>query len=541
MPWTAADADKHKKGLSAKQKRQWAKVANSALEKCLDDDGNQSACEASAIRQANSTVGNNSAQYASHHVQINNYTIRTETHQGKKHLVVPVIMMTEGVHAGSRGPLLHLTEELGRFPETWNGIPVVVWHPEKDGQFISANSPEIIDRQTTGRIYNTHMDGSRLKAEAWIEEEKCRQLSPLALGYIRQGRPLEVSLGVFTEDEMVSGVWNNETYDGIARNHRPDHLALLPGGQGACSWEDGCGIRANQEGGNKSVELLKVMKDLNIEGFSVIQINEQGDKEIISALQSKLDRMDDDVKMHFLQKYSDDYCIYEIRSRAGGGGNTLYRRNYQKNSDDSIEFTGEPVSVQRKVEYITMQKGDMNAMADKDKKQRCPKCIEKAGLLIQSKHSTLQEADREWLETLDEAYLDKILAMQKKDEPEKKADPPQVNKEQAIQVLRDELKTPEQFISLLSEEMQDQMRSGLKLHQEKKAELIKTITDHIKDKEGSYTESELKAMSMIDLHKLASLIPVEADYSPMGGGGPTAHSDEVEPLGFPGVDREEKK
>ena len=544
MPWTAQDAERHKKGLSAKQKRQWAKVANSALQTCLDDGGSQQTCEASAIRQANGTVGNNDARYALHHIQANNYTIRTEMHQGKKHLVVPVIMMVEGVHNGSHGPLLHLAEDLGRFPDAWNGIPISVEHPEEGDHFVSANSPNVIDRQTVGRVYNSQMMDGKLKAEAWIEEEKISQLSPAALGYIRQGRPLDVSVGVFTEDEMIPGVWNSEPYDGIARNHRPDHLALLPGGQGACSWEDGCGIRANEkhkasqsEGGSNSVELLKAMKELNLAGFSAIQINEQGYKEIITALQSKLDRMDDDVKIHFLQEVYDNYCIYEIRSRAEGGGNSLYRRSYQKNSDGSIEFTGEPAAVQRKVEYVTMQKGDLNTMADKDNKARCPKCIEKAGLLIQSKHSTFVEADREWLETLDEPYLDKLLAMQKKDEEPK--EPPQVNKEQAIQVLQDELKTPEKFINLLPAEMQDQMRSGLKLHQEKKAELIKTITDHAKDKEGFYTEDDLKAMSMIDLQRLASMIPVKADYSLNAN--PTIHENEVEPLGFPGVEREEKK
>jgi hypothetical protein len=55
MPWTAADADKHSKGLSAKQKRQWAHVANAALKRC--QDAGKDDCEGSAIRQANSVVG----------------------------------------------------------------------------------------------------------------------------------------------------------------------------------------------------------------------------------------------------------------------------------------------------------------------------------------------------------------------------------------------------------------------------------------------------------------------------------------------------
>ncbi len=54
MPWSAKDADKHKKGLSAKGRRQWAAVANAALAKCQKEG--KSNCDASAIRQANAAV-----------------------------------------------------------------------------------------------------------------------------------------------------------------------------------------------------------------------------------------------------------------------------------------------------------------------------------------------------------------------------------------------------------------------------------------------------------------------------------------------------
>jgi len=52
MPWAIADVDSHKKGLSAKGKRQWVDVANSALAACLKKGGSQSSCEGKAIRMA---------------------------------------------------------------------------------------------------------------------------------------------------------------------------------------------------------------------------------------------------------------------------------------------------------------------------------------------------------------------------------------------------------------------------------------------------------------------------------------------------------
>lgn len=52
MPWSVGDVDGFKKGLSAKGKRQWVNVANSALAACLKKGGSQSTCEGKAIRMA---------------------------------------------------------------------------------------------------------------------------------------------------------------------------------------------------------------------------------------------------------------------------------------------------------------------------------------------------------------------------------------------------------------------------------------------------------------------------------------------------------
>jgi hypothetical protein len=37
-------------------------------------------------------------------------------------------------------------------------------------------------------------------------------------------------------------------YNFVARNYRPDHLAILPDQRGACSIEDGCGLNTNRLG-----------------------------------------------------------------------------------------------------------------------------------------------------------------------------------------------------------------------------------------------------------------------------------------------------
>ena len=54
MPWTTADVDKHKKGLTEAQKRKWVSIANAVRNRCLQGDGEPSYCDALAIKFANS-------------------------------------------------------------------------------------------------------------------------------------------------------------------------------------------------------------------------------------------------------------------------------------------------------------------------------------------------------------------------------------------------------------------------------------------------------------------------------------------------------
>lgn len=247
MPWTVGNVDEHKKGLSDKQKAQWVRIANSALASCLKKGGTDATCAASAIKQANGVVGTNSGNYSvCKNRQELEYDIEIKRHQGKAHLVVPVVMIVEGVLNGSHGPLLHLAEEFGKIPAVWNGIPVVINHPEEDGVNVSANAPDVIEK-CVGRVYNAHVDGKKLKAEVWLDEDQLNEISPEILNDIYSNRMVEVSVGVFTEDEEDEGEYGGIQYNAIARNHKPDHLALLMGCVGACSIADGCGVRANNE------------------------------------------------------------------------------------------------------------------------------------------------------------------------------------------------------------------------------------------------------------------------------------------------------
>lgn len=153
-------------------------------------------------------------------------------------MVVPVVSIVEGV----LNEALVLSEEFGRYVESWNGIPVPVLHPEKNGIAVGANSPDIIERNTIGRVYNSTVDGNKLKNEIWIDVAKAETLGYADLVMaLEKGEVIEVSTGYFSDDEEKAGIHNGRAYRTIHRNIRPDHLALLPGEIGACSIEDGCG------------------------------------------------------------------------------------------------------------------------------------------------------------------------------------------------------------------------------------------------------------------------------------------------------------
>ena len=80
--------------------------------------------------------------------------IREETFQGKDFLVVPVIALVEGVHQASNAPApeLALASEFGKYPQGWDGRPVLLSHPQREGSPVSANSPEVLEDQSFEQI-----------------------------------------------------------------------------------------------------------------------------------------------------------------------------------------------------------------------------------------------------------------------------------------------------------------------------------------------------------------------------------------------------
>lgn len=470
-----------------------------------------------------------------------NYVVRETMLQGKKHLIVPIVMMVEGVHNGSRGPLLHPAEELGKFPEAWNGIPIVIDHPvNNEGINISANSPEVLE-QAVGKVLNSHMQGTKLMADGYVDPEKLQAVSPNAYTAIINGQPLEVSIGAFTEEEGTSGVWNNERYNAIARGHRPDHLALLPGGIGACSWNDGCGIRANslnkkKEGGKENMDNTQVTgydekKKDHIQ--SVLDVNmDQGYKKKVESAQRMLDAMDSQTISHYLEDMSDDFIVYSVRD-VNSPRRKMLKSQYTMGNNGVPAFTGDPQEVRQKIEYVPIVNGGQQTVNKKggnqmSAKPECGKCMEKVIAIINSNSTQFTAEDREWLLTQEEAVLDKLM-------PKASEKPIEVNTAQApkpIEVLSDEDKADLAWAKRMRQERRQTLIQGIQANTSKEL----------------WPEAELLTMSESFLEKLHNSVVEEdvtetnqvANYA-LNGNTRRSVTEDVIPMYPTGIEVETKK
>jgi hypothetical protein len=183
--------------------------------------------------------------------------LRKEKMGGKEFLVAPVVMMKAGVYNGC----LYANEELATLPEAWNGRPVIVNHVYgADGKPRTANQPRVLEQVQVGQLFAAGYKDGRLRAEAWIDPDHLGRVHPGMLANLQAGNPIEVSTGVFVDEEQIPGEFGGRRYTGIAKHSRPDHLALIPPGErAACTWADGAGLPRihsanNQQGHSQTQE-----------------------------------------------------------------------------------------------------------------------------------------------------------------------------------------------------------------------------------------------------------------------------------------------
>lgn len=236
---------------------------------------------------------------------------RRVTFQGREYVVAPLTLIQPGILNGSQGALLYPEDEIAATVDAWNGMPILLNHPVNG----SGRDPGIYNEFGLGTVYRAQY-GKALQAEGWFDVERCNNIASGLIIKIEQGEPVELSTGLRVAADVQSGEYNGQPYIAIARNYRPDHLAILPTAVGACSINDGCGVN-----------------------------NELSHEQIRSQLHSALcgRKSTDEVGCYIVDVF-DDYFIYEE-------GSKLFRLSYTMKDDEVTLALAGPTEVEREVSY----------------------------------------------------------------------------------------------------------------------------------------------------------------------------------------------
>lgn len=159
----------------------------------------------------------------------------------------PCVLINQGVHAGSHGPIFWADHVLKEAVKSWANIPVTLGHPMVGDSHVSVNhSPEVFVKYAMGEVINPYFDEAKKAIRGTLQIPV--GLPKALMDRVKNLR--EVSVGIFSEDTQTYGQFNGKSYHACAISMKPDHLAILPEGQkGACNFEsDGCGIRVNAAG-----------------------------------------------------------------------------------------------------------------------------------------------------------------------------------------------------------------------------------------------------------------------------------------------------
>jgi len=407
--------------------------------------------------------------------------VRWETMEGRKYMVVPMVMAVETVMNGSNGPLYYPADELSKFPQVWNYKPVVVYHPMINGKGTSACDPVILDKHKIGVIMGARWDGGKLKAEAWVEEDRAKVVDDRVLNAIENGQTMELSIGLFADFEDVEGDFNGKTYEGVVRNIRPDHLAVLPDQIGACSIEDGAGFIRNELSHQDVWDQLQIL------------IRESTKSDVADV---------------WVMEVFESYFVYELKDK-------LYRQDYSI-TDDKVALQGVPEQVVRKYEYVvsnTTNSSEKENVMDREKV---------IGELI-ANDGRWTEDDKEFLEGMNDDQL-KLLSEKpaleihpatnddqkddSKSEPEDDSDAgddkdgkttPTTN-QSADQ--KPKKMTIKEMIANATGDDREMLLEMQRAHAATKKTLINTITAN---EANTFSEDALKAMTLDQLRGVASI------------------------------------
>jgi len=463
--------------------------------------------------------------------------IRKDTFKGASYLVVPVVAIIEGVLQGMNAPDPEFAPaaEFGRYPEGWNGRPVVMDHPtDGSGNPISANAAPVLEATSFGHIFNSRLDGSKLKVEAWIDTAKADAMGgnfAETVQRINAGEIVEVSVGAYITPIPAKGTHNGKAYSAIWSNVVPDHLALLSNGiKGACSVEDGCGTpRTNHSPEDKNDMTLKTSgknpttctgsgecscgcegqpsmltptaEPEDLHAHAIVHLSERlSDNKIPKKmLSSDIARM---LKKAVRAKFGVDTYVVGYNSKVAlfeqyvdGVGYTFMQVPFDMSEKGGVSFTGDPEEVNITMSISKPEKGNDNMSTQADTsaaKTAEQEAAEKTKIEAAATAATKAAEDKAKLEAAEA----------------KKTEEARLAAEEAAKP-----KTISAFIESAPPEMQEVLNESVRLHAAKKNSLVAGL---VANKACEFSEDELKAMSVETLERINKMTVKPSDFSGQG-------------------------
>jgi hypothetical protein len=301
---------------------------------------------------------------------------------GKNWLVIPVVALMEGViHAvNASTPEFVPLSTLKQAAASWNGKPVTLGHPKRDGKQCSADAPDILEAHGIGIIKNSRVEGTKLLQDVWIDCERAKKLHPEMLARLEANKTEEVSVGAFVSTDGKADQFNGKPYMASWLEAMGDHLAFLPGGRGACSVAMGCGThRAAMRVCEDALEDVAPAAEFVSAFFRSLLPRGWGDDEVKQDLRDALYAIDSVARNGEILRVTNNeiiYCVYPKPDMLSPypvepQKMTYWKRGYSYDSATK-SFTLSPDRVQ--VEPTTVYEELRAAAGKKPAYKDCPTC-----------------------------------------------------------------------------------------------------------------------------------------------------------------------
>lgn len=401
--------------------------------------------------------------------------VRKVYNKGKSYLVAPATLIVPGVLSGSAGPLLYPEDEVKRNVNAWNGMPLTLGHPYRNNEPASAREHWVWDELGVGVVKNTSYSANkegvwRLAAEAWFDEELTKRKSPELHNRLLNNEVIELSTGLFTDDEYEEGVDSKgRQYTAIARNYRPDHVAILLNQRGACSISDGCGVLANSYIPDRV--FLKYQKQI----------------EFLRILKRNLNYLGDNMNKEQLVKWLTTNC----ECWKGATDNEILN-NMDENKLKQLKDSAEKSKVNAALATTTLEAFEFELPKDKS--------LDETVSLLKDKivsNMKVDDPDDDDDDTNDKTKVNKDKKSKNDDNNKDKTttDTTKANK-----------MTKEEVYALLDPEDKENLEFARKAKVNKKNQLISHIVSNLSDDEKKTVSNKIKNKSIDELELMASLV-----------------------------------